>query len=70
MTYIIKVWDNIKQRKVLKGFDKNKPVYVTEGEYFRGAVVQECGTYGEAKYRLDKIHKYEHWRGCAIVEVH
>lgn len=70
MTYIIKVWNRARLKKVLKGFDGNKPVFVSEHEWRNGATVQECGTYESAQYWLDKLNRYEHWRSSAIVQLH
>lgn len=70
MTYIVVVWNNHKERKVLKGFDRKKPVYVSESQWKRGTPVQEFGNTTEANRNIAKIDSYEHWRSRAIVEVH
>ena len=70
MTYIVKVWNDSHNKLVLKAFDKDKPIYVTEAKWIKGAPVQECGRESEAQRYIDKIDRYEHWKGRAIVELH
>lgn len=70
MTYIVIVWNNQKERKVLKGFDKKVPVFVTETQWKNGKPIQEFETIEKASIAIDKIDKHERWRNRAIVELH
>lgn len=72
MTYIIRgralnggIW-------YLKGWDKKKPVWISESKYLKGGIVQEYA-------RLDRLGEYiqrirendgRKWKSLIVVEVH
>ena len=69
MTYIIKVWNRKDEARILKGFDKDKPVYIYPREYKQGKPVQEFASPSNAMYAVDKIKKVERWRHYDIIGI-
>jgi len=68
MTYIVKVYRWEDAKKILKGFDGKKPVFVNQGVYNKGGVgVQEFVTQSQAMEAIKKIKAYEHWSHYEIV---
>jgi len=70
MTYIIRWRNKNKTLHVLKGFDKNKPVWITDAQYRKGVPFYEFGTMADAQYYVKKVQKYGNYRGLSIVEIH
>lgn len=68
MTYIVKVYKWSDAKKILKGFDGPKPVFVNQGVYNKGGVgVQEYASQSDAMEAIRKIKAYEPWRHYEIV---
>ena len=69
MTYLIKVWNRKDEARILKAFDKGKPVYIYPREYKKGKPFYEFGSSSEAMYAVDKIKKVEKWRHIDVIGI-
>ena len=70
MTYIVKVYKWADCKKILKGFDGKKPVFVNQGVYNKGGVgVQEFASQSDAMIAVNKIKAFEPWRHYEIVKL-
>ena len=70
MTYIVKVYKWADCKKILKGWDKGKPVFVSQGVYNKGkTAVQEFASTSSAMQAVDKIKAVEPWRHYEIVKL-
>jgi hypothetical protein len=68
MTYIVKVYKWSDCKKILKGFDGKKPVFISQGEFNKGKTgVQEFASQTTAMQAIEKIKAYEPWRHYEIV---
>lgn len=70
MIYIIRVYKYSDAKKILKGFDKGMPVFVSQGEYNKGnTAVQEYANTSTAMRDIEKIKKAQPWRHYEIVKL-
>ena len=68
MTYIVKVYKWKDAKKILKGWDNGKPVFISQGEYNKGKTsVQEFNTPSRALVEVKKIQAVEEWRHYEVV---
>lgn len=68
MTYIVKVYKWVEGKRILKGWDKDKPVFITQGQYNKGnTAVQEFANQSDAMKAIEKIKNVEPWRHYEIV---
>ena len=68
MIYIVKVYKWSDAKKILKGWDNGKPVFVSQGQFNKGNVpVQEFASQSSALQAIEKIKKTEPWRHYEIV---
>lgn len=69
MTYVVKVWNRKDQARMLKGFDKDKPVYIYPSEWRKGKAIQEFANSSTALIAIEKIKKVERWVHYDIVRL-
>lgn len=67
--YVLKVWNRKDEARMLKGFDKDKPVYIYPRDYKKGGVVQEFANTESAMKAVEKIKKVERWRHYDIIKL-
>lgn len=69
MTYVIRVEPTRRAYKWLRGFDKDRPVLVSDREFKAGKGIQEYASLQRAKEAVLKIRCYSKNHSVVIVEL-
>ena len=70
MICIVKVYKYKDCKRILKGFDGKRPVFITQGTWNRTKeAVQEFTNTSDAMKAIDKIKATEPWRHYEIVRL-
>lgn len=69
MIYVVQVYKYADAKKVLKGWNKGMPVFVSSAKFFKGKekVVQEFADQGTALRAIEKIKQTDPWRHYEVV---